>query len=328
MLYTVTAAEAAQHYVLREVEPARHDAVRAHLDRLWEGHPLTMLRCTRCGLGFGRPFAGGDAAFYNLAFKAHPYPQDRWEFGRSIAALDAAWGREGGTGWSDRRLLEVGAGEGVFLKRIVPGRLPADRVLGLDLAAFAVEAMRAAGFPAEATDPRSLGPEHDGRYDAVAAFQVFLHFDDLDAALEAFHRVTRPGGILFVSVPNAARITFNETRGAVLDLPPAQLTRWTRAAFEAVGARTGWPLVAHEVEPEPAAAKVRDFVTYAYLKNRQRPGSPENRAERLPPGPARNAARAAFAAANLVRYAPALVDLVRTPGLGATQWAMFRRADG
>ena len=325
VLYTVTAAEAAQHYVVREAEPERHDAVRAHLDALWGGGPLTMLRCTRCGLGYGQPLREGDAAFFNLAFKAHGYPPDRWEFGRTRAALDAAWG---GAAWGDRRLLEVGAGEGAFLKYVVPERLPADRALGLDVATYAVDAMRAAGFAAGSDDFRALGPDHDGRYDAVVCFQAVQGFEDPAGAFAAFGRLARPGGYLALSTPGAGRIAFNERRGGVLDLPPAQLTRWTRAAFEAAGARTGWALVSHALEPERAAAKVREFATYAYLKNRQRPGAPENRAEALGPGPARTLARAAFAATNLVRYAPALVDLVRGADLGGTQWALFRRGDG
>lgn len=323
-LYTCTAEEVAQHFVAREVEPARHEALRAHLTALWSGSTCRMVRCKTCGLGFADPFVAGDHTFYDLAFPPqYNYPQHRWEFGRSRDALDVVLGAEG---WKDVRLLEVGGGDGAFLRHIVPSRMTPDRVVELEVSSGALANVRAMGVTALDADVRTLGPEHDGRYGVACFFQCFLHFDRFDTVLDAVSRVTTPGARLFISVPNLGRITFGELNGALMDYPPMQATRWTREAFAALAGRTGWRLVAHEVEPERALPRIGAFVADVYRRNRQRPGSIENWAERLGPGRARTLARAALAATNLVRRAPTLAALVRDPNLAASQWAMFEKA--
>lgn len=322
VLYDVPVDLAAQHYRPREAEPALHDALRAHIATLWEGEAARVVRCRCCGLGFSDPFVAGDHRFFDLAFEpSYAYPQARWEFGRTRDVLDGLHG----TRWAGVRLLEIGGGDGAFLRTVVPDRLDAALVTAFEYSPGARARLAALGVDARDADLREAMPEHDARYDAVVMHQGIMNFDRLDDVMRALRRVTRPGARVFVSTPGSGRIAFNEQNGSQLDLPPMHASRWTRAAFEALGARHGFALVRHEVEPEPWTARVREYATYRYLNRRMVPGTIENRAERVGRGPLRKALRVALAASNLVRRFPTIVRMARRHDIGASQWMEWRR---
>ncbi len=323
LLYSVDAVRVAQHFRPREAEPVAHDALRAHLAALWQNEPVRMVRCRRCGLGFADPFVAGDHRFFDLAFEAsYAYPQHRWEFGRTRDELDALHGVR----WEGVRLLEVGGGDGAFLRTVVPSRLEAGHVTAFEYSPGARDRLAALGAAVHDTDLREAGPEHDARYDAVVVHQGLMNFDRLDDVMQALRRVTRGAGArVFTSTPNQARVAFNETHGSQPDFPPMHATRWTRDAFAALGARHSFTLVRHEIEPEPWTARVREYATYRYLHQRTIAGTIENRAERVGRGPLRKALRVALAASNMVRCAPTLVEMARRRDVAATQWAEWRR---
>ena len=320
-LYRTDADGAAQHYVLREVDPDRHRALRDHIATLWDGPTCDVLRCTACGFGFARPFVAGDERFYTLAYQRTGYPADRWEFGRTLGAID----RSGlAPGFS---ALEVGAGDGAFLRRLAPSRTPPGRALATEFSDYGRQSVAALGVRCLDADVRALSPD-EGPFDVLCLFQVLEHLDGLDALGAHLARLAAPGAHLFVSVPNAARIDFNEGHGSLLDLPPNHVGRWTPAAFRAWAGRTGWRVVADEVEPEAGWDKARELVTYRYMRRRQDPESAANRIERVAAGPARRALQAAAAAAYGVAALPALAAMVWADGLGATRWVHLRLADG
>jgi SAM-dependent methyltransferase len=100
-------------------------------------------------------------------------------------------------------LLDVGCGPGTITldlaQRVVPGR-----AVGVDAAADAIEAARAAAAEADVSnlelatgDVYAL--EHDdGSFDVVHAHQVLQHLGDPVAALREMRRVCRTGGVVAV----------------------------------------------------------------------------------------------------------------------------------
>lgn len=316
-LYRVGSEQAAQHYVRRDVAPERHDALRGHIEGLWGGGSCNVLRCDACGFGFAHPYVAGDARFYDLAYERAGYPQARWEFGRTVEAFANV-----GPGVP---LLEVGAGDGAFLRRVVGSLVPPNRVLATEFSDYGRRAIEALGVRAVAGDVRSLDAAAQEPFGVVCLFQVLEHLDGLDELMAHLGALTTPDAHLFVSVPNDARIEFTEHHGGLLDMPPNHVGRWTREAFQALAGRHGWRLVGHEVEPEGVLAKVRELVTYRYMRRRQRAGSLAARAERVRPPLVRAAAQGASLAAYAVGALPAAAAMARADGLGGTQWAHFRR---
>lgn len=100
---------------------------------------------------------------------------------------------------SGRRLLEVGAGAGFFLKA---AERAGWQVSGIELseaaAQFAIEQL---GLDISTT-PAETMKVAEGSYDAVAMFETIEHLFDPRAVLTAVARTLAPGGTLAVSTPN------------------------------------------------------------------------------------------------------------------------------
>lgn len=313
----VGSAEAAQHFVLAEADPGRHEQLERHIRKLWGGERCRVLRCRTCGFGHAEPFVGGDATFYGLAYQRTHYPADKWEHRITLEALAPGDDRP-------RTLLEVGAGDGAFLRRLPRSAFRPEDVFATEYSEYGRRAIRDLGIRCEAVDVRELPAEHDGRYDVLCLFQVLEHLDRPDAVLERLAAMARAGSSLFVGVPGDRRVDFFERHGALLDMPPNHLTRWTREALRLFGARHGWNLVDHRVEVEPILPLARRFLSYRYQRAAQRPGSLANRIRAMGASPARLALDAAWVALTLPGAAPALVRLRRDAG-GDSQWARFER---
>jgi SAM-dependent methyltransferase len=318
VLHEVTSAEAAQHFVLAEADPQRHGALERHIRSLWKGERCRVVACPGCGLCRAAPLVAGDAAFYTLAYQRSHYPADKWEYRETVRALEALPG-------PPRTLLEIGAGDGAFLRQVVPARFRPEDVLATDFSDYGRRAIAALGVRCEAADLRDLPVDQDGRFDVLCLFQVLEHLDRLDAALARLGALARGRATLFVAVPNDRQIAFNEAHGALLDMPPNHVTRWTEAALRGLGARHGWRLAEHRVEPEPFPAMARRFLEYRYLRAAQRAGSVPNRIRRLPATPLRKALDAAWLGLTLPAAVPALLALPRASS-GDSQWARFERS--
>ena len=321
VLYTVRAEEAAQHYVRRETDPDRHDALRAHIGVLWGAEAADVMRCTACGFGFAHPYVAGDESFYTLAYERTSYPDWKWEYEQTLGVL-----RSLQAGFDEPpALLEVGAGDGAFVKRVAPSLTPKERVVCTEYSAYGRREIERYGIECLDRDVRDLPLDtYGGRFDVICLFQVLEHLDRLDALFEHLGALAAVRGHLFLAVPNDQRIAFNERSGALLDLPPNHIGRWTREAFEAIAGRHGWRIEAHEIEPEGPRAKAANFAEFRYMRVRQSAGALAQRAERLPQ-PIRRPAQAALAVAYALGRPRALAELVRTPGLGNHQWVHLSR---
>ena len=110
----------------------------------------------------------------------------------------------------DLRILEVACGQCGFVREL--GASGA-RVTGCDfsLEALRVGAAKAPAPGAEGTvtlvqgDVQQL-PFAEGSFDVVISCETIEHVVDVPSALREIHRVTRPGGRLFLTTPNYANL--------------------------------------------------------------------------------------------------------------------------
>lgn len=172
---------------------------------------------------------------------------------------------------------------------------------------------------------RALPAGHDGRYDVLCRDQVLEHLDRPDKVLVRLAALDRPGAALFVGVPSDRRADFFERHGALLDMPPNHLSRWSREAMRRFGERHGWRLVEHRLEDEPLLPFALRFLAYRYLRSAQRPGSVPNRIRRLHASRLRLALDAGWLALQAPAALLALARL-RREACGDSQWAKFVRA--
>lgn len=98
------------------------------------------------------------------------------------------------------RVLDCGCGAGSNLD-VLASRLPDARILGIDVEKDPLEFCHAQRtMPVAQADASSL-PFEDDSFDLVAALDTIEHVEDDSLALSELHRVCRPGGTLFLTVP-------------------------------------------------------------------------------------------------------------------------------
>jgi 2-polyprenyl-3-methyl-5-hydroxy-6-metoxy-1,4-benzoquinol methylase len=132
-------------------------------------------------------------------------------------------------------LLDVGCGEGVLVQRLA-GRLPATRVVGVDLQEASIQA----GWARHGADNLSYRtmeggelPFDDGEFDMVSAIEVLEHVPDPQRTLREMSRCAQRH--LLVSVPREPLWrALNMARGAYwpqLGNTPGHLHHWSRRSF-------------------------------------------------------------------------------------------------
>lgn len=108
-----------------------------------------------------------------------------------------------------RRVLDVGAGEGYFCRRLGEyirtryGLPPADVLRACDRFP---ELFRYPDVPCDPIDPAGTLPYGDASFDIVVAVEVVEHVEDQFRFVRELHRVTRPGGRALVTTPNLLNV--------------------------------------------------------------------------------------------------------------------------
>jgi SAM-dependent methyltransferase len=193
---------------------------------------VDLVRCRCCGLECFHPLVTGTADFYARLSRAETYySSTRWEFRETLRRL-----------CGEPDLIDVGCGDGIFLK-LVPGQ----RHRGIEFNPEAARRARDAGLTVSEVPIEQL-PE--ARADVVTLFQVLEHVLNPVEILGAVTRILRPGGRLFVAVPNndswVGRAPPNP-----LNAPPHHPLRWRAEALRYIPRLV--PLVMDELLEEPLA---------------------------------------------------------------------------
>ncbi|MCS7080216.1 MAG: class I SAM-dependent methyltransferase [Chloracidobacterium sp.] len=130
------------------------------------------------------------------------------------------------------KVLEIGCGQGLFLKRLAARGV---RATGLDLNTTAVAQCRSDGLDARLETIESHAVTHHQAYDAVCAFHVFEHIVDVRGFLTATLDCLRPGGRLVLAVPNSdAYYAHRFGRHFALNAPPHHMGLWDKKSLKAL----------------------------------------------------------------------------------------------
>lgn len=165
----------------------------------------------------------------------HEEPQIQEEQLRRVLRFFHAWRvavvreRLGGD-LATSRFLDVGDTDGLMLKHL--GKTG----IGLNLAADAVERIRANGIEAKLGDAHGL-PFEDASFEAVLCYETLEHVEAPHQLLMELARVCKPGGRVFVSIPWVPR-TFIHPRDRSTPRGHAHIFELARDDFAAVVTHT------------------------------------------------------------------------------------------
>jgi 2-polyprenyl-3-methyl-5-hydroxy-6-metoxy-1,4-benzoquinol methylase len=107
-------------------------------------------------------------------------------------------------GGGDRRLLDVGCGDGRFLSLLRDFGDPGWTLAGLEFEEGAVARCCAMGFDVapQRVEDFAERAEERGRYDAVIMLQLIEHVEDPVLICERVHALLKPGGVFIIETPN------------------------------------------------------------------------------------------------------------------------------
>ena len=270
LLYNVSSAEAARHFLVTGgLIDSSLATIQSTIKNLWKNDKSAVVKCNNCGFVFADPFIAGDHQFYNLL--PHATAGDgglwKWEHNKTydkIARLVSAGAKP--------TLLEIGASTGNFMKAISK-LIDKKDIFCLEYSTIGVNQIREMGISAESWNFRELKSKQDfaQKFDIICLFQVLEHLDNLADAFDTFNHIIKPGGHLFIGVPNGTRIAFNELNGALLDMPPNHIGRFNDASFRILGKKFDWLVSEIAVEPTTPLDIMRGVMYYRSLKAAQYP---------------------------------------------------------
>lgn len=210
------------------------------------GDRFEIRRCGACGLALTWPPPQPEhlAAYYPAIYygkpgsRRFPGPVEMLQaalYGRRAARVEAAVGGRVG------RVLDVGCGPGHLLAAF---RRRGWQTEGTELSEqSAANARVHHGLEVHVGRIEALGLP-GGRFDAVSMWHVLEHIANPDAVLAEVHRLLRPGGILFVSVPDFASPEARLSRAGWFHLDvPRHLVHFTPRTLGALLAATGFATV-------------------------------------------------------------------------------------
>lgn len=322
VLYEITSDYAAQWFFLQERERNRHDRIQQTIRRLWQGERAAFVRCKNCSFCFADPFIAGDGEFYATLYEAPRYPAWKWEFQRTCDSLRA----KVNSGELVRpSVLEIGAGDGAFIKKIAGDLAPTEGIVTLEYSQYGKEKIEEAGITCLAADVRELDlGQYGNRFDVVCMFQVLEHLDHLGSLFERLNAVTTDRAVLYIAVPNDRRVQFNEEHDALGDMAPCHVGRWNEKSFAMIAERFGWEVADHEREPESKFWRFLEFALLRYNEKTKKHGSLFNRVEAIENRLLRYMGQIPLISLMALASLPLVGQLMRDD-LGKGQWVEMRK---
>lgn len=195
------------------------------------------------GLHFYTPasMAGGADIYLQLQRFSWYYMDGKWEFSAALRLLQSLP--------SDSRILEIGVGQGAFLQM---AQGAGHQICGMELNPAGAQAAREKGFMILEKDMAALYSEDPTPWDAICAFQVLEHLSEPRRFLDQAIALLKPGGLLILSVPNAAVARqLDPERNNLLDQPPHHMSHWDEGVFRSL--ESFLPLKLSHVAFEPLA---------------------------------------------------------------------------
>lgn len=177
------------------------------------------------------------------------YTDDKWEFYEAQKDLKDV-----------RSLIEIGCGEGAFLK-IVQHNVSC--IVGVEYNEQAIKASRKNGFSIYTSDEYDAIPKN--YFDAVVVFHVLEHVADPVNFIKNLTTLITNNGKIYLSVPNQdGPIKF--INPCIHNMPPHHATRWHTKTFEILAEQLN--LFVEKIRYEPLATRDHYYYTYYWINSK------------------------------------------------------------
>jgi 2-polyprenyl-3-methyl-5-hydroxy-6-metoxy-1,4-benzoquinol methylase len=291
------------------------------IEKLWGGDYAKMLRCENCQLVFADPFVAGSGAFYSAVYKkASYYPDWKWDYEITYRDLhrDDLYIND----MQDAHLLEVGAGNGAFVKRLTSGMFSKKNMLCTEYSEYGSKQITDLGIRCLSGPLETLTTkENQERFDYICMFQVLEHMDNLNHQFTALNHLSHKGSIMYITVPSDAYRAFYDRLGRHMDTPPNHISRWNLTSLKKLGEAFGWRVMDHHIQSMPYREKLKRLIFdrlefHAVFNGSKWVGRKLTLIRK---------AGLAVATIGIILVYPGAVIRLRNKGLGISQWVKFVR---
>jgi 2-polyprenyl-3-methyl-5-hydroxy-6-metoxy-1,4-benzoquinol methylase len=235
-LYRYTVGEAAEHFCPPTRNLDRNQRLQSAIRSLWQRETCEIYRCRQCGFGFGHPHIGGNEEFYSILHEQKGYPAWRWDY--DFAVQEALAPAGGG------KILDIGAGVGLFLRRLPPGwqryAVESSDSNRLDLEREKIQVIR---------DLSSAALIHQGAFQVVTLFQVLEHISEFKSVLGNCRQLLAPAGRIVITVPDGDAMIRQEKLTGCADMPPNHINKWTPGSLKLALENGGFDVLATKAGP-------------------------------------------------------------------------------
>lgn len=312
-LYSVNSEE-----VLKHLNFDKDDTLIRIIENLWESKTSWFYICEECTFSFAWPFKSANEEFYSAIYSnVKFYPAQKWDYSitrQSIYRLGDSLSLNG------TNLLEIGAGNGSFIKSISPALIPKGNILCTEFSDYGKDEILNYGIDCISADLNNLEMlQYINKFDIVCMFQVLEHMDGFDDFFNKLNEITGKNAHLFITVPNHKFREFYDSINFKLDLPPIHVGRWNKATLDALGKKYSWVLKEHKIENPKFLKKLRRF-----LFNRYYYFSFTRTIDKIGNRPLNLVMKTVVFIYMIIIYFPSVVRLLATE-MGVAQWAHLQR---
>ena len=268
-IWEASCSEQALHFLSPLVNREKYEKLKEHISYLQKSSFISLNKCTECDFIYSYPNYAGDKKFYDLIFSdSNKYPQNRWEFNKSIEIIKESQS-------TSPKILEIGSGDGAFIRKIVRNRITTkNSITAIEYSTFGKSKIKDFGIKClsiDIKDNKKKLPHKE--YDYICLFQVLEHLDDIHKLVDRLKNLLKKNGEILIAVPNEKIIKFNELNGALLDMPPNHIGRWSKKTFIKYCELHNLNLIDHKVEPFSLKKFLLMFYSYRFLRKAQKQNS-------------------------------------------------------
>jgi hypothetical protein len=228
--------------------------LRIQIEKLWGSTECQIFQCSSCESRFANPHIAGSSEFYRLAFPDSQYPPSRWEFDMTRKPASRSLKNK-------ELLLEIGAGSGSFVKQLLAEGVQASQIIATEFSTQGIEALEVLGVSVQNVDFRE--GVSGAPFRVIVLFQTLEHLDRLEEVLQSLNRLGTSNAELFMSVPNASYINWQEKNLNLIDMPPNHITAFSALGLEKMLFRNSWTIVKTEFEPrKPLLRRCKDYLSH------------------------------------------------------------------
>ena len=265
-LWKASCSEQASHFLSPLVDRTKYEKLKDHIQYLQKSSFISINKCLECNFIYSFPNFAGDQKFYDLIFSdSNKYPQNRWEFIKSIEIIK-------NSKFKRPNILEIGSGDGAFIKKLVKkGITTKNSITAIEYSKFGKSKIKKFGIKCLSIDIKEdINKLPYKEYDFICLFQVLEHLDNIHKLVDRLKKLLSKNGELLIAVPNDKVIKFNEQNGALLDMPPNHIGRWSKSSFIKYCDLNNINLIEHKIEPFSLKKFLLMFFSYRFLRKAQK----------------------------------------------------------